>query len=112
MPPKVPKKTHNKDDVTLSKENIMKIVESQMTDIFETQYEELKDKLITLMAKEVSKLQNKVHNIEQEFETFKMAQFSNASAIVESNEKLEDLQISQHKKTDALTLMLLCHFAP
>ncbi len=87
MPPKG-KKTQNNDDFTWSKENILKIVESQMSDIFETQYEELKDKLITLMAKEVSKLQSKVHNIEQEFETFKMTQFNNATAIVDSNEKI------------------------
>ncbi len=101
MPPKG-KKTQNKDDVILSKENILKLVESQMSGIFETQYEELKDKLITLMAREVSKLQNKVQNIEQEFETFKTMQISNATAIVESNEELDALQNRQKKKTDTL----------
>ncbi len=104
MPPKV-KKTQTKEDgiTTLSKENILKIIESQMTEVFETQFEELKDKLITLMAKEVSKLQTKVQSIEQEFKTFKQTQTSNSIAIVESNEQLEALQTCQQKKADVLT---------
>ena len=104
MPPKV-KKTQGKDDgnATLSKANILETIESKMSEEFETRFEDLKDKLITLIAQEVSKLRAKVQNIEQEFEAFKHAQTNNSIAIVEVNERQETLKTSQQKKADVLT---------
>ncbi len=74
-----------------------------MSEVFEAQYEELKDKLITLMAKEVSKLQNKVNGIEQDFQSLKEAQNSNTIAIIERSQECQSLQVSQQKKSDSLS---------
>ena len=103
MPPKSKKKVQNKEDSTLSKEGILEIIESRMSEVFETQYEQLKDKLITLMAAELSKLQSKVNNIEEELQTLKEAQNSNTVAIVEGSEESQSFQTIQRKKIDALS---------
>ncbi len=102
MPPKN-KKVQNKEDASLSKENVLEIIESRMSEVFEVQYEQLKDKLITLMATEISKLQSKVNNIEEEFKSLKDVQSSNTAAIVESSEETESFQNIQQKKSDALS---------
>ncbi len=75
--------------------------------MFAMQYDELKDKLITLMAQQLSKLTTKVDIIEQEFLRCKEDhQPNNTITIVESTPDLEAIQNSQEmnkKKTDALS---------
>ncbi len=74
-----------------------------MSQVFEKQYEDLKDKLINLMAKEISKLKEKVNNIEQEFQTFKEVHTLEAIASMESNQELQAQQTTQLKKTETLS---------
>ncbi len=85
------------------KEDILKMVEARMSEVFSEQYEDLKDKLITLMAKELSKLRENIDNIEREFQTFKEGQAMNSMAIAESSHESQDMQNKQHKKTESLT---------
>ncbi len=59
-----PRKGKASEDGLPTKESIMELVETKMAQVFEKQYEDLKDKLITLMAKEISKLKDKVDNIQ------------------------------------------------
>ncbi len=103
MPPKGKRKTQNKeqDDIPiLSKEDILSMVESKMSEVFEVQYEDLKDKLITLIAKEVSKLKHKVENIEEELQQFKQSQASSTVELVENSKESQAVQL---KKTEVLT---------
>ncbi len=97
MPPK------RNNVATLSKENILSIIDDRMSEVFEAQYEDLKDKLITLMAKEVSKLQNRINGIEQDFQSLKEAQNSNTIAIIERSQECQSLQASQQNKCDSLS---------
>ena len=88
----------------LSKEDLLSLVESKMSDIFVEQYEELKDKLLTLMAQQVSKLISKVDDIENEFLKFKEDQQTNNSiSIVENSLEVEAIHSKQAKKTEELS---------
>ncbi len=74
-----------------------------MSEVFTNQYEELKDKLITLMAEHISKLTTKVDNIEQELLKYKQNHQADPIVIVDSTPEIEAVQKSQAKKTDALS---------
>ncbi len=100
-------KANNIETNSLSDENILVIVEAKMSEMFASQFEELKDKLITLMAQQLSKLTTKVDNMEQEFLKCKEDhQPNNTITIVEDTPELEAIRNSQEKnkkKTDALS---------
>ncbi len=89
--------------VNQTEESILNMVEEKMTQVFEVQYEELKDKLITLMAKEISKLKERVVNIEEEFQSFKDAQIQSAIASAENTQESQAQQIKQQKRMDAFS---------
>ncbi len=96
-------KTNN---LSNEKFNIASIVESKMSEVFAEQYEQLKEKLITLMAQQVSKLIAKVDNIEQEFLKYKedhQDQSSNVITIADNNAELEAIKNSQAKKSAKLS---------
>ncbi len=87
-------------------EKILTLVENKMSEVFVEQYEELKEKLITLMAQQVSKLIAKVDNIEQEFLKYKEDQedqSNNAITLVENSAEFEAFKISQSKKSVELS---------
>ncbi len=91
---------------SLSEEDVLTLIETKMSSVFAEQYEELKDKLITLMAQQVSKLIAKVNDIEQEFLKYKeehQDQCNNAITIVENTTELEAIKNSQAKKSAALS---------
>ena len=88
----------------LCQETVFTFVEEKMAEVFSTQYEELKEKLITLMAQQVSKLITKVDRIEQDFLKYKEAhQPSSTFTIVENSAELEAIKNCQAKKTEALS---------
>ena len=93
----------------LSEEKILTLVENKMSEVFVEQYEELKEKLVTLMAQQVSKLIAKVDNIEQEFLKYKEDQEdqpNNAITIVENSAELEAFKSSQSKKSIELSKII------
>ncbi len=94
--------TSQTEDRPLSKESILTMVEAKMSQIFEEQYEDLKDKLITLMAKEISKLREKVVNIEEDLLVFKDAQIQRVIATAEDNQESQAHQAKKQKKIDDL----------
>ncbi len=91
------------DAASLSKEGILTIVESKMSEVFTKQYEELKDKLLTVVAQQVSKLIVKVDNIEEEFVRFKEDHQCNPITIIENTPEQQAIQDKQAKKTEALS---------
>ncbi len=103
---KDPKKINDSKTNDLSEESILSIVEGKMSKVFAEQYNELKEKLITLMAQQVSKLIAKVENIEQEFLKYRedhQDQSNNVITIVENSEELEAIKNSQAKKSAELS---------
>ncbi len=63
--------TSQTDDRPPSGESILSIVEAKMSQVFDEQYEDVKDKLITLMAKDMSKWRGREVNIEEDIQAFK-----------------------------------------
>ncbi len=91
------------DAASISNEHILKIVESKMADMFTKQYEELKDKLLTVLAQQVSKLIAKVDIIEEEFVQFKEDHQCNPITIIENTPEQQAIQDKQARKTETLS---------
>ncbi len=101
-----PKNFNDSKANNLSEENILTIVENKMSEVFVEQYEELKEKLITLMAQQVSKLIAKVDNIEQESLKYKedhQDHSNNTITLVENSAELEAFKNSQSMKSVELS---------
>ncbi len=80
----------------MSKENILNLVESQMSSNFLRTIRRAQGQVNYAHGQRGVQ----VHNIGQEFETMEI---SNADTIVDGIEELDALQNRQKKKTDALT---------
>ncbi len=88
----------------MSEERILSIVETKMSEVFAEQHEALKEKLIELMAQQISKLIAKVETTEQEFMVYKEEHQANSTiTIVENTAELEAMKYEHVKKTSALS---------